>query len=141
MIKAIKNMPFWPQRVEEPVKICMMSKKSYSLVYSSEHGKICSGCLRQTKECRCLKHQKDPVSDGIVRLSRQTKGRKGKGVTIITGLALGNRNLQSLARELKQKCGCGGTVKEGIIEIQGDHRDVLVRELSEKGYRVKKSGG
>jgi len=81
------------------------------------------------------------AAGGVVRVSRQTKGRKGKGVTIITGVPLAGSDLKDLAKTLKQRCGSGGTVKDGVIEIQGDHRDVLVVELSKKGWVVKKSGG
>ena len=79
--------------------------------------------------------------DGVVRVARQTKGRKGKGVTLITGVPLEGAELKDLAKTLKQRCGSGGTVKNGVIEIQGDHRDVLVKELGLHGWTVKKSGG
>ena len=82
-----------------------------------------------------------PKGDGVVRVSRQTKGRKGKGVTLISGVPLSGDELKVLARTLKQKCGSGGTVKDGIIEIQGDHREMLVAELSKNKWVVKKSGG
>jgi len=78
---------------------------------------------------------------GVVHVGRETKGRKGAGVTVITGIPTHPEGLKQLAKELKQKCGTGGTVKNGIIEIQGDQRDVLVNELSARGYTVKKSGG
>ncbi len=80
-------------------------------------------------------------SDGVVRVARQTKGRKGKGVTLITGVPLTGDDLKDLAKSLKQKCGSGGTVKDGVIEIQGDHRDALVSDLQSRGWTVKKSGG
>jgi len=82
-----------------------------------------------------------PSTDGVVRVSRQTKGRKGKGVTLISGVPLAGDDLKDLARTLKQRCGSGGTLKDGVIEIQGDHRDVLVAELSARGWTVRKSGG
>ena len=82
-----------------------------------------------------------PTGDGIVRVGRETKGRKGKGVTIITGVPLGQENLRQLATRLKQRCGSGGTVKEDVIEIQGDHRDAIVAELESQGFKVKRSGG
>ena len=82
-----------------------------------------------------------PKGDGVVRVGRETKGRKGKGMTVITGLRLHPEGLKDLAKKLKQKCGTGGTVKGAVIEIQGDHRDVLVPELQAMGYSVKKSGG
>ncbi len=75
-----------------------------------------------------------------IRIERQTKGRKGKGVSLITGLPMGEAALKELARELKAACGAGGTVKDGVIEIQGDHRDLLVEELKRRGLYAKKSG-
>ena len=82
-----------------------------------------------------------PKSDGIVRVGRETKGRKGAGVTVITGIPAHPEALKQIAKELKQKCGTGGTVKNGVIEIQGDQRDLLVKELSARGYTVKRAGG
>ena len=79
--------------------------------------------------------------DGIVRVRRETKGRKGSGVTVITGIPSHPEGLEKLAKQFKQQCGTGGTVKNGVIEIQGDHRDLLVKELSALGYTVKRSGG
>lgn len=110
-------------------------------VYSSDQGRLCPRCGRPVAQCQCGK--KPPLSKGSgqVRVGRQTQGRKGKGVTVITGLPLGEEELLALARELKQRCGTGGTVKEGVIEIQGDHRDVLVEELTRRGYAAKRSGG
>ena len=79
--------------------------------------------------------------DGVVRVSRETKGRKGEGVTVITGVPLGGDDLKDLAKSLKQRCGSGGTVKDGVIEIQGDHRDTVVADFTKRGWVVKKSGG
>jgi len=79
-------------------------------------------------------------TDGIVRISRQTKGRKGAGVSLVTGVPLDGKELKNLAKKLKQKCGTGGTIKSGIIEIQGDHRDTLKQELTKLGYTVKLAG-
>ena len=76
-----------------------------------------------------------------MRVGRQTKGRKGKGVTVVTGVPLGQADLEKLARDLKKKCGWGGTVRDGVIEIQGEHRDTLVEELTRRGFRVRRSGG
>lgn len=113
------------------------------LVYSTEFGKMCPGCNKPIAKCVCQKKQSQsiPKNDGIVRLMRETKGRKGKGVILITGIPLNNDGLKKLAKSLKQKCGCGGSLKNGIIEIQGDHRDVLEKELSRLGYKVKRTGG
>jgi translation initiation factor 1 len=102
---------------------------------------MCPACGRPVAECVCRKEKAAPQGDGIVRVSRETKGRKGKGVTLVTGVLLDEDGFQKLATELKRKCGAGGTVKEGVIEIQGDHRDLLVAELAKRGYTVKRAGG
>lgn len=77
----------------------------------------------------------------MVRVGRETAGRGGKGVSVITGLPLAQPALEELAKQLKKRCGCGGTVRNGVIEIQGDHRDLLVAELTRLGYPAKRSGG
>ena len=122
-----------------------MAKKSQpkgtGLVYSSEFGQMCPGCNQPVGKCICQQKTSLPKSDGIVRLKRETKGRKGKGVTLITGLPLDDEGLKKLAKALKQKSGSGGSVKNGIIEIQGDHRDMLEKELTGLGYKVKRAGG
>lgn len=121
----------------------MKSKKNKNegLVYSTEFGKACPKCGNSSRSCSCSKKKASAVNDGIVRIGRQTKGRKGAGVSLVTGLPLDDKDLKKLAKQLKQKCGTGGTVKSGTIEIQGDHRDVLKQELSKLGYTVKLSGG
>jgi len=110
-------------------------------VYSSEHGRMCPACNKPVTDCACRQNPSANRGDGVVRISRETKGRKGKGVTVITGVPLDPPGLKELARQLKQRCGTGGTVKDGTIEIQGDHRDVLVEELAKQGWTVKRSGG
>lgn len=102
---------------------------------------MCSDCNKPVAACICKKKQVIHESDGIVRLMRETKGRKGKGVTLITGIAKDNEGLKKLAKILKQKCGSGGSVKNGVIEIQGDHRDLLEKELGDLGFKVKRAGG
>jgi len=103
---------------------------------------MCPECRRPSEQCRCKqKAASAPSGDGAVRVGRQTKGRKGKGVTVVTGLPLVQADLEKLARDLKKKCGSGGTVRDGVIEIQGEHRDTLVEELGRRGYTVKRSGG
>ena len=87
--------------------------------------------------CACNQKTVRSAGDGIVRVSRETKGRKGKGVTLIRGLELSPEELKKLAQELKNQCGCGRMVKEGVIEIQGDHRERLVEMLKAKGWTVK----
>lgn len=118
-----------------------LKNNSGGLVYSSEHGRMCPGCGRPIKECTCGAMQTAPPSDGVVRVSRQTKGRKGKGVTLITGVPLDDAGIKALATRLKQRCGSGGTVKDGVIEIQGDHCALLVEELKKQGWTVKRAGG
>jgi translation initiation factor 1 len=102
------------------------------LVYSTEIGRVRSSDKKDNTI---------PKSDGKVRVERSTKGRKGKGVSLIRGLGLEKTSLKELAKKLKQKCGTGGTVKDNVIEIQGDHRDFLIQELNKLGYKVKKAGG
>ena len=120
-------------------------QRNASLVYSSDHGRVCSGCGRPVSGCRCdpqaAAKPKSPKSDGVVRVGRETRGRKGKGVTVVTGLPLGAGELQDLAKRLKARCGAGGTVRDGVIEIQGEHRDAVVRELEAEGFAAKKAGG
>jgi translation initiation factor 1 len=82
-----------------------------------------------------------PATDARVRVGRETKGRRGKGVTVITGVPLRGEALKDLSKKLKQQCGSGGTVKDGVIEIQGDHRDKVVAALATYGWDVKRSGG
>ncbi|MBT4363272.1 MAG: translation initiation factor Sui1 [Desulfobacterales bacterium] len=115
--------------------------KGGGLVYSTEFGKMCPDCNKPASKCICKNKKSIPKSDGIVRLMRETKGRKGKGVTLITGVPLDHEGLKKLAKSLKQKLGSGGSLKNGIIEIQGDHRDLLEKELVRLGYKVKRSGG
>ena len=120
----------------------MKKDKTSGLVYSTDHGRMCPVCGNPTDQCVCKQDASAaPPGDGIVRVGRETKGRKGKGVTTITGVPLPAAKLKHLARELKARCGCGGTVKEGIIEIQGDHRDTLIEILASKGWTAKRSGG
>lgn len=101
------------------------------LVYSTETGRIDEPKVAVQR----------PKGDGIVRIQKQTSGRKGKGVCLISGIDADDATLASLAAELKKKCGCGGAVKDGIIEIQGDKRDLLKSLLEAKGMKVKLAGG
>ncbi|MBP6563174.1 MAG: stress response translation initiation inhibitor YciH [Neisseriaceae bacterium] len=108
-----------------------MSKDYSQLVYSTDSGRITP---EPTPESR-------PQGDGIVRIQRQTSGRKGKAVCVISGIDLEATALATLAAELKKKCGCGGAVKDGCIEIQGDKRDLLKTLLEAKGMKVRLAGG
>lgn len=111
------------------------------LVYSTASGRLCPQCQRPVAGCVCGKDRPVTVGDGIVRLHRETKGRGGKAVTIVRGLPLAPTELRALAKVLKQKCGVGGAVKDEDIEIQGDQRTLLQKELESRGYQVKISGG
>ena len=111
------------------------------IVYSTEHGRMCPACGNPVEKCTCRKAGTPPAGDGIVRVGRETKGRKGKCVTVITGISLDPDGFRDLTKQLKQRCGTGGTVKAGVIQIQGDHRDLLVEELKARGYVVKRAGG
>ncbi len=111
------------------------------LVYSTEYGRMCPGCGKPQAECECKSLIAPPQGDGIVRVGRETKGRKGSGVTVIIGLPLGEDELKKLATRIKNKCGSGGTVKAATIEIQGDNRDKIIELLKAEGYKTKKSGG
>ncbi|KPP99927.1 translation initiation factor Sui1 [Marinobacter sp. HL-58] len=117
-----------------------MKNRSGGLVFSTEQGRMCPGCRQPVDDCECGSSS-PPAGDGIVRVSRETKGRKGKGVTLVTGIPLNEKELKAFAKVLKARCGTGGTVKNGVVEIQGDQRDILVPLLQEKGWTVKKAGG
>jgi translation initiation factor 1 len=103
------------------------------LVYSSETGRVNQGNAGSKPASQ--------QSDGIVRLRREVKGRGGGTVIVISGIPLSSPEIKELAGVLKKKCGCGGTVKDGVIEIQGDHRDALSTELQARGFKVKLAGG
>lgn len=114
-------------------------------VYSTEVGRSCPGCLRGVNDCICKsKHptlEKPTDGDGVVRLHRETKGRKGKGVTLIRGLTLGDSELKVLAKKLKAACGVGGAIKDGVIELQSADRDKVKVLLEQQGFSVKLAGG
>lgn len=112
------------------------------LVYSTDVGRICPTCRRPVAQCACKRAAAvRPTGDGVVRVSRSSKGRGGKTVTLVAGVLLDDAALTQLAKALKTACGSGGTVKDGVIEIQGDHRDLLVRVLTAQGHVVKLAGG
>jgi translation initiation factor 1 len=116
---------------------------SMGIVYSTGVGRICPGCRRPQAQCACKSAAGSAAraNAGKVRVSRQTQSRAGKAVTLITGLPLDAAQLATLARELKRQCGSGGTVKDGAIEIQGEHRDAVVAELLRRGFDASRSGG
>lgn len=110
-------------------------------VYSTDQGRICPQCDQSAHRGPCAKPQSISQGDGIVRLRHETKGRKGAGVTVIEGLALEHAALKTLAKQIKQRCSSGGTIKAGVIEIQGDHRATIQPLLEQQGHTVKLSGG
>jgi translation initiation factor 1 len=111
------------------------------IVYSTGIGTLCPNCRRAVRDCVCPKGAPGAASLRAVRVGRETKGRAGKGVTTITGLPLSASEIDALAAQLKKRCGSGGTVRDGVIEIQGDHRDTIVAALIQLGWPAKKSGG
>ncbi len=119
----------------------MPTRRSDGLVYSSERGRTCPHCDRAIADCVCRKNPHADRGDGIVRIRREVKGRRGKTVTAISGIPLPEDELRALAGDLKRRCGTGGSAKNGVIEIQGDQRDTLAQLLREQGYTVKLAGG
>ena len=121
------------------------------LVYSTEAGRMCPACRQPVAQCVCLTGKAAEAmagtpgtaiaADGVVRVSRETKGRGGKAVTLVRGLAADPAALGKLCQQLKTACGSGGTVKDGTIEVQGDHCDRLMALLKTQGHAVKRSGG
>ncbi len=120
-----------------------MAKKRGGLVYSTDQGRLCPGCHRPVADCVCQDRSRprSGATDGAVTILRETKGRKGAGVTLIRDLPLSDKDLSALAKKLKSACGVGGAVKAGVIELQGDQRDKAQALLEGLDYRVKRSGG
>jgi len=110
-------------------------------VYSTDKGRHCPDCGQVPADCRCKLVKRTGSSDGILRIRRETKGRKGKGVTVIEGLSGTDAELKALAKQLRQHCGSGGSLTEKGVEIQGDHREKAKAWLEKKGHSVKLSGG
>jgi len=111
------------------------------LVYSTDAGRMCPQCRQPMAACVCKAASQPPAGDGIVRVSREAKGRGGKTVTLVRGLPLDDAALAVLGKRLRSACGAGGTQKDGAIEVQGDHVDRLLGLLQAEGWRVKRAGG
>lgn len=107
-------------------------KSDSKLVYSTDRGRI---------QASATPEPKNSTGDGIVRIRRETSGRKGSAVTTVNGVDRSEAELKTLAKTLKRLCGSGGTLKNGVIEIQGDHRNKIADALSESGFTVKMAGG
>ncbi len=110
------------------------------LVYSTDAGRMCPACRQPVAACACGQRPVRP-GDGVVRVGRQTAGRGGKVVTLITGLGLDDEAATAMAKRLKAVCGCGGAVKDGDLALQGEHRDKVVLALQAEGWKVKRIGG
>lgn len=113
--------------------------KNRNLVYSTDQGRLCPHCERSTSDCQCKKES--IIGSGKVLITLETKGRKGKGVTVITGLPLAEDALKVLGKKLKTQCGTGGAVKDGQIEVQGDNRNKIKELLEKEGFSSKFTGG
>lgn len=113
------------------------------LVYSTDAGRMCPDCRQPIGQCACKELAKAavPQGDGIVRVSRETKGRGGKAVTLVKGVLVDAAALDQLGKQLKAACGSGGTVKDGVIEVQGDHVERVMAALQKLGHKVKRAGG
>ena len=116
-----------------------MSKNSRR-VYSTETGRLCLKCGEPQHNGLCAKDDQ-VLGDGKVRIQRETKGRKGAGVTLITGVPLAEKELKVLHKKLKQQCGVGGAIKNGVLALQGDQRELVFKALQNKGWDVKIAGG
>ena len=117
-----------------------MKSSTTTLVYSTETGRVCPGCGAAVSACACMQAARSAVlGDGTVRVSRQSKGRGGKTVSLVKGLALDAVALAALGKQLRAACGSGGTVKDGVIEVQGDHCERIMKTLVQLGHRPKLS--
>ena len=117
-----------------------MKSATGGLVYSTDSGRMCPDCRQSVTSCTC-KAQPIPKTDGVVRVSLQTKGRGGKSVTLVKGLPLDAAALSVLGKQLRSACGSGGTVKDGVVEVQGDHVTTVMAALQKQGYNAKRAGG
>lgn len=115
-----------------------------ALVYSTDSGRMCPDCRQPMAACICKQAAAAAAlkpGDGVVRVSRETQGRRGKAVTVVRGVPLAGLELAELAKKLKAVCGAGGSLKDGVIEVQGEHVDKLIEHLRERGWTVKRAGG
>ncbi|WP_296948600.1 translation initiation factor Sui1 [uncultured Massilia sp.] len=120
----------------------MKRSSSGGLVYSTDGGRMCPDCRQPVAGCTCKANAGAAVvGDGVVRVSRQSKGRGGKTVTLVKGVALDPVALALLGKQLRTACGSGGTVKDGVIEIQGDHCELVMQVLDKQGHRPRRAGG
>jgi len=112
------------------------------LVYSTEGGRTCPACRQPLASCRCAERARaQPQGDGRVRVSREKQGRGGKTVTVVRGLALDADALAALGKQLRAACGAGGTARDGVLEVQGDHVERVLAFLAQQGHAARRSGG
>ena len=120
----------------------MRKASTGGLVYSTDSGRMCPECRQPLLQCHCAALAKAaPRGDGSVRVSRETKGRGGKAVTLVRGLPLDDATLAALGKRLRSACGAGGTVKDAVLEVQGDHVDRVLGWLQQEGFAAKRTGG
>lgn len=118
-----------------------------ALVYSTEHGRLCPGCGQPQAQCRCAATARAAqvaaraAPDGVARVSREKAGRGGKTVTVVRGLGLEDGALAALGKRLRAACGTGGTAKDGLLELQGDHVERVIAALAAEGHRARRTGG
>jgi translation initiation factor 1 len=118
----------------------MKPRTTGGLVYSTDGGRMCPACRRPVAQCACAAAP-SPRGDGIVRVSREKQGRGGKTVTVVRGLDLGTDDLAAYGRKLRSACGSGGTAKDGVVEVQGDHVERVMALIQADGRTVKRAGG
>lgn len=119
----------------------MRKHDSGGLVYSTDSGRMCPACRQPVAACSCRQAAPAPAGDGVARVSRETKGRGGKAVTVVRGLALDAVALEALGKRLRTFCGAGGTAKDQALEVQGDHAERVVAWLQQQGFKAKRAGG
>ena len=130
--------------LKESTRIMIKNLSGSGLVYSTETGRMCPDCRKALVACICRLQRNAssvPSIDGVVRVSLESKGRGGKTVTVVKGLPLDSMALAVMGKQLKATCGSGGTAKDGVIEVQGDHCGAVMLALQKVGYTVKRSGG
>lgn len=112
------------------------------LVYSTETGRMCPSCRQPLRACSCAQcSPAAPAGDGVARVTREKQGRGGKTVTVVRGLLLEAEALAALGKRLRTACGAGGTAKDGVLEVQGDHAERVLALLLAEGHRAKRAGG
>lgn len=118
----------------------MRKSEGGGLVYSTEGGRMCPACRQPLAQCQCHNTKLVPAGDGVVRVGRSSKGRGGKTVTLVQGLPLPADELAALGKRLRTACGAGGTLKDGVLEVQGDHVARVLEWLAAQGFKTRRSG-